>query len=138
MFSNYWPRTLPLGSLHRGYKRGILNVIYINASCTSINRRKSDKFSLQFESKFWKVLNSWSPPVQFSFILVLTRIEKANMLWKILISFFLASMQPYRQIIRLWLYVLTYVICTYVLTYVVHRYYILNESTKIIPFVRLS
>ena len=58
MFSNYWPRTLPLGSLHRGYKIGILNCIYINAtSCTTINRRKSDKFSLQFRIKVLTIKN---------------------------------------------------------------------------------
>ena len=48
--------TLPLSSLHRGYKRGILNVIYINAtSCTTMNRRNRDKFSLQFRIKVLKI-----------------------------------------------------------------------------------
>ena len=135
---------LPLSSLHRGYKRGILNVIYINAtSCTTMNRRNRDKFSLQFRIKVLKIkasfpaISSWGPPVQFSFVL-LSRIEKTNIIWKILISFFRVSMQwlqPYRRIIIV-LEVTRMEISTsklYVLTYL-----LLYESTKIIPFVRLS
>ena len=116
------PRLPPPGLQKRYFKRYLYKCYYLAVLLWIAE--KATNFPYNLESKFWKS-RTWGPPVQFSFIL-LSRIEKANMLWKILISFFLVSMQAYVSSDYDCMYLVTTYVCTCVCTY-----YILTYLTKV-------